>query len=192
MYDTSRHFPAERPPEQASYEGINGPWLSARYFDDADNQPDAPSSLSMQQFAIWLRSGILFHALTKTVLAGPWGIKWPVLVLICAYWTGSQLDAGVQPSDLANEVDMSPCERDLVLREARWLLDQLYFSIVRLQSMYELASQQVIPEITGFADLTTARRFVPPYLRVSDEQLSSATYMADTNAGTGDRQPGRA
>lgn len=122
--------------------------------------------MTMEVFAYWLRSGLLVHPLTRTVLAGPWGVKWPALVLICAYWTGQQLELGEQPPEVTEEVQMSQSERDIVIRETIWLTGHIRQSIDALQTMYEAASQSVIPPVLEINNAHYAKRHVPPYLQV--------------------------
>lgn len=166
MYETSTHFPIQLPDVQEGFEGLEGPWMGLQYFADCENGNSSSASQSIAVFSGWLRSGVLVHPLTRTVLGGPWGVKWPALVLIRAYWTATRLDLGELPPNVPQEVSITDQERSLVTREAVWLTRHIEDSIGTLQAMYEAASQVSIPPLDGIVIARSARRHVPEYMKV--------------------------
>jgi hypothetical protein len=73
---------------------LGGWWLQEEYYKASAQQSD---QYSMRTFSTWLRSGILDHTPSNTLLGGSFGLKWPVLQLTHAYWTLVQLRDGVLP-----------------------------------------------------------------------------------------------
>lgn len=119
-------------------EFIGGWTLPQSYFDEIDEK----DSGSMARFAVWLRAGIIFHALTRTLLGGPWGVKWPVLLLCRAFWTYLLLNGGERPDWAEDDVSMRQSEVDIVLELAVWLTNEMHISTRRLHG---LQAERLIP-----------------------------------------------
>jgi hypothetical protein len=82
MWETCPYFPKEYPGPQSSVEILGGWELPNNYY----HGPQASNDYSMQTFSTWLCLGILNHRLTSTLMGGPYGLKWAVLILLRAYY----------------------------------------------------------------------------------------------------------
>jgi hypothetical protein len=92
--ETSFHFPETRPTAMDSVAALGRWWLPEGYFKVA---AVGMEDFSMHAFSEWLRSSVLDHAPTTTLLGGPFGLKWPVLHLTHTFWTLAQLRDGERP-----------------------------------------------------------------------------------------------
>jgi hypothetical protein len=126
LWETSLWFPQEHPVQSANVDTLGGRWLQEEYFK---NSAQHGNQYSMRTFSTWLRSGILDHTPSNTILGGPFGLKWPVLQLTCAYWTLIQLNHSVLPPYwTCVNVDI-PSDLQVVRSNILWLLSRIESSV---------------------------------------------------------------
>jgi hypothetical protein len=82
MWETCPYFPREFLALQSGVEILGGWELPNDYYHGSQ----ASNDYSMQTFSKWLCSGILNHWLTSTLMGGPYGLKWAVLILLRTYY----------------------------------------------------------------------------------------------------------
>jgi hypothetical protein len=89
----------------------------------------------MQTFSKWLRSGVLNHRPTSTLMGGPYRLKWAVLILLRAYHflsLGGRKRKAVARGSLDSEVELRTVQSDIL-----WLCQE-----VESSSMYILCSRK--------------------------------------------------
>ncbi|KAF8596958.1 hypothetical protein BDV93DRAFT_513749 [Ceratobasidium sp. AG-I] len=169
IQDTSTHFPVEVPVAQAGLAVSVGPWLPQQYFQSVEVDEDSR----------------------------PWGVKWLVLILICAYETGVQLGFSKLPPNSMEAVAMPLAECNIVIREVIWLTKHIGGSTRTLQSMYEAASQLDIPDVQG-VNVTTdndggtneegGKDFDSVYQRILHEDEAARAADTETHVGSGNEK----
>jgi hypothetical protein len=132
LWETSLWFPQAHPDHAANVDTLGGWWLQEEYFKASAQQAN---QYSMRTFSTWLRSGILDHTPSNTLLGGPFGLKWPVLQLTHAYWTLVQLrDGGLPPHRTQINVDIQG-DLQVVLSDILWLSSRIKSSVLLFVSM---------------------------------------------------------
>jgi hypothetical protein len=132
LWETSFYFPETHPTATASVSALGGWWLPEGYFKVAAAHME---DYSMRAFSEWLHSGVLDHAPTTTILGGPYGLKWPVLHLTCAFWTLSQLGDREQPPHRTRILVDTASELQIVNSDIMWLVARLEQLLPLLVSM---------------------------------------------------------
>jgi hypothetical protein len=119
MWETGAHIPEEYPGSQSSVEAIGGWELPNEYYQGRN----AANDYSMSTFSKWLRSGVLNHRPTNTLMGGPYGVKWAVLILLRAF---SCLQAGGRKRKAAARGYLDPEEELLAVQsDVSWLCAEL-------------------------------------------------------------------
>lgn len=156
---------------------LGGWYMAHEYFEERDEE-DSLLLHSMARFGQWLHSGIMTHTLTRTLLGGPLGVKWPVLILARAYWTGQRLKAGWVPAWANEPIEMAQEEFEVIEQEAIWLMNELQSSTKLLSKL-----QRTRDDIQDATELLPAQyslidMWVPEYPEVGG---SSARRTACSN-----------
>jgi hypothetical protein len=127
-------FPQAHPAHAANVDILVRWWLQEEYFKIAAQQSD---QYSMRTFSTWLRSGILNHMPSNTLLGGPFGLKWPVLQLTHAYWTLVQLrDSVLPPYRIHLNIDIQG-DLQVVWSDILWPLSRIESSVLLFVSMWQ-------------------------------------------------------
>ena len=74
-----------------------------------------------------MQSGVLHHRSTRTLMGGPFGIKWPFLILARAYWSNSATLAGTQSPHPVRLLTLD--EAAILIECAEWLTNQIEQSV---------------------------------------------------------------
>jgi hypothetical protein len=119
MWETCPYFPEEYPGLQSSVK-ILGSWeLPSEYYHGTE----ASNDYSMQTFSKWLRSGVLNHRPTSTLMGGLYGLKWAVLILLQAYHflsLGGCKRKAVARGSLDSKVELRTVQSDIL-----WLCQEV-------------------------------------------------------------------
>jgi hypothetical protein len=133
-------------------------WLPKQFFTEG---ADAPFGARM--FSDWLHAGTLLHPPTKTLLGGPYGLKWPVLHLLRAHWMLLNVHNG-GPYGRRTKAGHDVAEQlQIVNSDILWLLGQLQESAIKLSTWRKVPMQCIEwPELNGASH--TTRHQKPPHV----------------------------
>jgi hypothetical protein len=155
-------FPQAHPAHAANVDTLGGWWLQEEYFKTSAKQAD---QYSMRAFSTWLRSGILDHTPSNTLLGGPFGLKWAVLQLTRAYWTLVQLRDGVLPPHRTRvNVDIQ-AELQVVRSDILWLSSRIESSVLLFVSLRQKQFDNMnVEPVPTMARRITGRPPAPAFL----------------------------
>ncbi|KAF8594268.1 hypothetical protein BDV93DRAFT_515921 [Ceratobasidium sp. AG-I] len=118
------HLIGGRPDPLAGIASLGSWWLPAAVFS-----PDRSISerLTMPALRNWLNSGVLHHRATRTLMGGPYGIKWAFLLLARAYWSHMAILAGLRPEYPVRSLSVE--DTSILIQCSHWLCEQITQSV---------------------------------------------------------------
>lgn len=98
-----------------------------------------PESWSLERQSQFIRSSVLQHELTQTLMGGPYGIKWAVMLLVRAYWSLKQLNGRHRPDYAArNRINVADA-LSIVRDDVSWLTAEIQRSRETLARAHAVA-----------------------------------------------------
>lgn len=121
----------------------------------------------MRSFLALLTSGLVQHRPTSTLLGGPYGLKWPVLVVARAFRCMTELDAGRKPGYELPHYTVPADERAAVQEAGVWLINAITHSVSQLPLLRVERDGLEIGAIKVPPAFRPATRWTPPFEMVS-------------------------
>ncbi|KAF8599482.1 hypothetical protein BDV93DRAFT_560283 [Ceratobasidium sp. AG-I] len=185
-WQTSTCFPDNPPDEDDGMDAL-GRWILPKEYFEQMAGPKQSRLLSFRRFAEWLHSGIILHPLTRTLMGGPFGIKWPVLIIAHTQWTLTQLAEGYVPDWADTSPELLDEEIVIIEQEIQWIKNDLIRSTKTL-SAYHTArdglsdvNEQLPTEFT-FAEFWKHVYDEPTSLHDSDPPIVKARREVELDA----------
>lgn len=103
--------------------------MPEQYYENTDDA--LPYSIA--EFFEWLQSGPFHHKLTGTIMGGPFGLKWAILLLARAHWSDQSARKGSCPEYQVRSLSVS--ESECISEAALWLVEQMQASVWTMQRL---------------------------------------------------------
>ncbi|KAG8694681.1 hypothetical protein FRC08_008322 [Ceratobasidium sp. 394] len=157
LFEVCRAFPPEPPKRHDDIAFLGGWWMPPTYFSI---ETAKGKDMQYPVFSALVRSGLLDHVPSQTLLAGPYALKWIIYQLIRYYYTIRMLEQGESPPSRSKWRPDTTATRNMIEQDIDFLSRRIEHSILRLIALRDEA-ESPLPIVQNPIGVVRQDRHVP-------------------------------